>query len=485
LAPRSGFGPDLRAEGWERPPDVTSEALCRGSANAKPQALCPRDVHCQKAADFNHPLSLHQGACPWELGAEALQREVEALRCGLDVTAWYGDGALRCTELLKLPLDALPQADVPLPFNTPRAHALYKGLFGKVEDAIRGKHLLVVPSGALTTLPFQVLVAEQPKGSELASTRWLIRNHAITVLPSVGSLKALRRLTKPSQAPRPMLGSANPLLNGNQSHPEDGDWYKQMARRARETTGCAATPGQRTVAFRGINRRASPIPQPAGVADLAHLRAQPPLPETADEVCEVARSLGADVRIMRIGARATETEVKRLSETGELANYRILHFATHGLLAGQLSGTREPGLILTPPPSNATRQDDGYLSASEIATLKLDADWVILSACNTAGGAGEDKAAEALSGLARVFFYAGARALLVSHWEVDSDAAVQLVTGAAEALAKDQRLGRAEALRQAVLTVMADSTRPPDWVPFSHPAVWAPFVVVGEGRAGR
>ena len=87
--------------------------------------------------------------------------------------------------------------------------------------------------------------------------------------------------------------------------------------------------------------------------------------------------------------------------------YRMLHFATHGTPAGQLKGTREPGLILTPP-ATATAVDDGYLSGSEIAGLKLDADWVILSACNSAGGGGDGEAADALSGLARVFFYAGA-----------------------------------------------------------------------------
>jgi CHAT domain-containing protein len=228
------------------------------------------------------------------------------------------------------------------------------------------------------------------------------------------------------------------------------------------------------------------------VANLDHLRVQAPLPETADEVCDVARAIGGSVEDMRIGARATETEVKRLSSSGDLAKYRILHFATHGTLAGQLQGTSEPGLILTPPKS-ATAEDDGYLSGSEIAALKLDADWVILSACNTAGpagggqgeSAGEGEAAEALSGLARVFFYAGARALLVSHWEVDSDAAVKLVTGAMREMTNDTSIGRAEAFRRAMLAAMADTTRPPNWVPVWHPSVWAPFVVVGEGGAGR
>jgi|KBSSwiStaDraftv2_1062776.scaffolds.fasta_scaffold40938_2 CHAT domain-containing protein len=419
-----------------------------------------------------------------DLGAEALKREVAALRCGLDASSWESDGGKRCSDLLKLPIEKAPTGGHPLPFDVARAHALYQSLFGEEAGLIRGKHLLVVPSGALTTLPFQVLVTKAPTSTDLASAAWMIRENAITVLPSVASLAALRRTARPSTAPKPMIGFANPLLDGDQTDPKDGAWSQQQAQRARAETGCAAAPSQRTAALRAIRRNASPVSQPAGTANLAEIRMQTPLPETADEVCEVARSIGADAADMRIGARATETEVKRLSDTGELATYRILHFATHGLLAGQLSGAREPGLILTPP-ETATPQDDGYLSGSEIAGLKLNADWVILSACNTAGGAGEGEAAEALSGLARVFFYAGARALLVSHWEVDSDAAVKLVTGAVGALAKDRSFGRAEAIRRVMIAVMTDTTRPKNWVPASHPSVWAPFVLVGEGGVGR
>jgi CHAT domain-containing protein len=158
---------------------------------------------------------------------------------------------------------------------------------------------------------------------------------------------------------------------------------------------------------------------------------------------------------------------------GELSRYRIIHFATHGALAGQVGGNSEPGLILTPP-TTATERDDGYLSASEIAQLKLDADWVILSACNTAAGNAEG--AEALSGLARAFFYAGARALLVSHWAVASDATVKLITGAVGKMASDKRIGRAEAMRQSMLA-MIDKGQPVE----THPAFWAPFIVVGEG----
>ena len=106
----------------------------------------------------------------------------------------------------------------------------------------------------------------------------------------------------------------------------------------------------------------------------------------------------------------------------DLSDYRVLAFATHGLVSGELSGLGEPALVFTPP-ETGTEADDGLLTASEIATLELDADWVILSACNTAAADGTP-GAEGLSGMAKAFFYAGARALLVSHWAVNSEAAV-------------------------------------------------------------
>jgi CHAT domain-containing protein len=156
-----------------------------------------------------------------------------------------------------------------------------------------------------------------------------------------------------------------------------------------------------------------------------------------------------------------------------------LHFATHGALTGQVLGLAEPGLLLTPPVKgtsdpHALERDDGFLTASEIATLKLDADWVILSACNTAGGAGET--AEALSGMARAFFYAGARALLVSHWEVGSDAAVKLTTRAFAELKANPGIGRSEALRRSMRDLIMNGN-----LVEAHPSMWAPFVVVGEG----
>ena len=412
-----------------------------------------------------------------DLGTPALQREVAALRCGLDAGLWDDDaGSGRCRDLLK----AEPERDIQgnvrtetLPFARPRAHDLYKALFGQVEDLIRDKHLLIVPSGPLTQLPFQVLVtARESIDGDYRATKWLARQNATTVLPAVSSLKALRRVARPSAATRPMLGVGNPLLDGNPvERPLEAKW----AQLARDKQACPQTLWQRVAGLVEKRRSVQRVAMRGGHADLTHLRSQVPLHDTADELCAVAKDLRLVPDDILLGARATETALKELSRDGKLAQYRVVHFATHGTVAGEIEGTSEPGLILTPPKEQSDL-DDGYLSASEVAALKLDAAWVILSACNTAAGGAQG--AEALSGLARAFIYAGARALLVSHWAVSSEATVSLVTQAVGVISRDNKLGRAEALRQAMLA-MIDKGRPHE----AHPAYWAPFVVVGEGGA--
>ena len=147
-----------------------------------------------------------------DMGNAALAREVQALRCGLDAAAW---AAGRCKEAAgQAYTDADRDAGKPLPFDPARAHTLYQALFGQVEDLIKGKHLLLVPSGPLTQLPFQVLVTAPPANGDNKSAAWLVRDHAITVLPAVSSLKALRRVARPSTAPKPLIGFGNPLLDG-------------------------------------------------------------------------------------------------------------------------------------------------------------------------------------------------------------------------------------------------------------------------------
>jgi CHAT domain-containing protein len=166
--------------------------------------------------------------------------------------------------------------------------------------------------------------------------------------------------------------------------------------------------------------------------------------------------------------------VKRLP----LVDYRVVYFATHGLVAGDIKGLAEPSLALSIP-TQPSDLDDGLLTASEVAQLKLDADWVVLSACNTV--AGDKPGAEALSGLARAFFYAGARALLVSHWAVASEAATRLTTSTFAILKADPKLGRAEALRRAMLAYLNDKSDPYN----ANPALWGPLEIVGRLRPAR
>lgn len=341
-----------------------------------------------------------------------------------------------------------PRDERRTPFDLDGSFAFYDALFGPVAAEIAGKpKLVLVTSGALTSLPFQVLVTQSPSGPATDRYReaaWLINERALMVLPSVTSLRALRVLAKSSRATKPFIGFGDPILQ--------------------------APAG---------NRRQARSIQPfntyydGAVVDLERLRAGlPALPETATELKAVARALGASPETdVRLRAAATVTSVSRLP----LDAYRVVHFATHGLVAGEVSGLSEPALVLSLP-DRPSLEDDGLLTSSRITQLRLDADWVVLSACNTA--AGDSPGAEGLSGLARAFFYAGARAMLVSHWPVDSDAAVKLTTTAVAELAEHPGIGRAEALRRAMKAVMADRSSAQN----ADPAFWAPFVLVGEGN---
>jgi CHAT domain-containing protein/Tfp pilus assembly protein PilF len=335
------------------------------------------------------------------------------------------------------------------PFDTQASFDLYQTILKPIEDTLHEKpRLSLVLNGALTSLPPQLLVTHDPAGKALKDVDWLMRTHAVTVMPSIASLKVLRGKSAIAEATKPLVGFADPV-------------FDQSLVRLAENTRAVAN----VTVMRGIR---------GTVADLAELKtALPPLPETADELKKVAASVHADPANLFIGADATETRVKR----EQLDQFRIVYFATHGLLAGDVADfaklNAEPALVLSLP-EHPTEFDDGLLTASEVAQLKLNADWVVLSACNTASS--EKPGAEALSGLARAFFYAGARSLVVSNWEVDSDSAVALMTGTFAALAANPKLSHAEALQKSILA-MIDNAQRPDW---ADPKFWAPFVVVGE-----
>jgi CHAT domain-containing protein/Tfp pilus assembly protein PilF len=345
----------------------------------------------------------------------------------------------------------------PESFDLGRSHDLYALLLGPVDALIRDKrHLLVVPSGPLTSLPFHLLVTEKPEAdargaADYGSAAWLLKRQAVSVLPSVVSLKVLRGLAGKTRAGKPMVGFGDPVFNTDQSE-------KPVAKQAS------------SVGRRLQTRAYTDVWKGAGVDRAKLSESLPALPDTADELNTIASKLGASPADLHLGLDASEATVKRTP----LADYRVVYFATHGLVAGDVKGVAEPSLALTLPriPSEF---DDGLLTASEIAELKLNADWAVLSACNTI--AGDRPGAEALSGLARAFFYAGARTLLVSHWAVESEAAIRLTTSTFEWLKSRPDMQRAEALRQATLAYLNDRSDPRN----ANPSRWGPFSIVGEG----
>jgi CHAT domain-containing protein/tetratricopeptide (TPR) repeat protein len=360
-------------------------------------------------------------------------------------------------------------------FDLAAACELYRVLFGTIEDRIKdAKHLIIVPDRTLTGLPFQLLVKEAPlSGTTFKTAHWLIRDHAVSVLPAVSSLRALRGIPRRAQtASLPFIGFGDPLIGADVgevtcSEIEQGDRRALPVVAARRTR---RAPALEPAIYVGGGFTEEGI----AVADVDWLRRQTRLADSRCELEAMARLRGPGSAVY-VGEEATEKKVKELSAKGELRRYRVLAFATHGLLPEQAKAVAEAALILTPP-RKGSPEDDGLLTASEVTGLDLDADWVILSACNTASG--DKPGAATLSGLARAFFYAGARSLLVSHWPVESQAAVLLTTRTLRAAEDNGSIGKAEALRRAMLSFLADDV-PDAW---SNPRIWAPFSLVGEGQ---
>ena len=386
-----------------------------------------------------------------------------------------GESALgEMVSTLRKALDPNVQilGDIP-EFDLTTAHRLYAALLEPVAAGWqRAESLLVVPHGPLGHLPFAVLPTKPvtlaaESGALFSKYRavpWLARTHGVTVLPSVASLGTLRALPPGDPKRRPFVGFGDPYFNPRQA---------SRATREREPMEVAS------VATRGvpIKLRSSPKTETFDSSQLAML---PRLPETADEIRGIALAMNADLtKEVFIGAQANEKVVKTI----DLFNYRVIAFATHGLVPGDLDGLTQPALALSSP-EVAQVEGDGLLTMEEILSLRLNADWVVLSACNTASGNGTGS--EAISGLGRAFFYAGARALLVSSWPVETNSARELTTELFRRQSVNPGLSRAKALQQT-MNAMIDG---PGFVDpktktvifsYAHPIFWAPFALVGDG----
>ena len=371
--------------------------------------------------DDIHVFALSRTKLAWnriEGGQPELEKRIRALRCQVD------DGA--CGGRPRL----VTEAHV-APFDLQTAYSLYRDLIAPVEGALDDvDRLFVTTSGAFGGLPLGLLPTANVRALNQAS--WLADRYALTTLPSVASLRTSAPSKRPASQRWAFVGYGDPDIGG-------------------------------------VRRSADGASQNPAFA---------PLPGTADELRAMARALGAAPTSVRLGGKATEASIK---SSPDIARAGVIAIATHGLLGHEIQGLTEPGLVLSAP-GKSNPQDDGVLTASEAAALELSADWVILSACNTASSDGAP-GADNLSGLARAFLYAGARALLVSHWRVFDDATAALTVQTLAIQKANPRLTKAQALQKAMRTVRTghrlDGSALPGWRPeWAHPAYWAPFVVI-------
>ncbi len=409
---------------------------------------------------------------------DGLQQDAEKLFCSLQDSAGNCDSPQTGSENTRgaFSLDEGPAPSSAPAFDLGLAHSIYQRMFSPIAGALEDKRSLIIVSAdeALVALPFQLLLT-QAHDVDDAQIRyrdvpWLVRKWAISVSTSVSAFKASRAQPNriADENKKPFLGFGDPIIGASAS------------------IDCnTAAPIQVASYSRGIvdvDTRSLFSPAAAGsvpIADVNAVRRLARLPDTRCELESIASSLGSGD--LFLNAEATETQVKDMNALKVLSEYEIISFATHGLMAGE-TDLSEPALVLTPPREGSI-QDDGLLTASEVAALEIDADWVLLSACNTAAGTIEtdtgERVSESFSGLARAFFYAGAKSLLVSHWPVQSEAAVRLTTRTFEILRERPEMKRARAFQLAILSVIDD---PNATNRTTHPNYWAPFTLLGDSR---
>lgn len=372
------------------------------------------------------------------LTPQQLDAEVTALRCEIAVPPCDGQGPS-------------------ITYDRGRAHRLYQAVVAPALTRLAGVQVLnVVPNRSFGRFPLAGLVTRPPTGSDsdqeaLRQTRWLVNDYAVAVAPSPAAFHLLRGL---------------PLTAGKPTFQGFGDpdiaWFAAEPPETAET----ATRGAIARNLRGVADQ--PVHSPRAIAAVLG-----DLPATAGELRNLAEATGSSGANVHLRQQATEAAIK----AADLSGTRILALATHGVLGGQVAGIDEPSLIMSIS-RNPAPSDDAVLSASEVARLRLDAELVVLSACDTAGpSGGEGAQSDGLAGLARAFFVSGARSMLVSHWQLFDAVAPRLTVQTVRARPNRGSFARVKALQAAMIRIRMDRS-----VEFAHPNAWAPLVFVGDAQ---
>jgi CHAT domain-containing protein len=289
---------------------------------------------------------------------------------------------------------------------------------------------------------------------DLKTAPWLVRDFAIAQTPGAAAFVTLRRVEPHALAPRAMIGFGDPQFRLNASPPSTA--ANKSAQDAPHTA--------RNLVVTANAQQASTYSVESGF----RYAAIPALPETRDELMALATALGADTQgDLVLGAAATRKAVM----TTPLSDRRVVAFATHGLLPGEIPGLSKPALAMA---ATDDPNESPLLNLDDVLSLKLNSQWVVLSACNTAGG---ERDGVAMSGLVRGFFFAGTRSVLATHWGVESEASRQLVGAVFTDYAKDPKAGRAASLRRVQLSMIDGSLGNGA---YAHPFYWAPYAVFGD-----
>ncbi|HEX8143196.1 MAG TPA: CHAT domain-containing tetratricopeptide repeat protein [Pyrinomonadaceae bacterium] len=329
------------------------------------------------------------------------------------------------------------------------SNALYKTVVEPAATLIGDKRLLVIADGALNYVPFEALVTA-PGGADYSAMPYLVKTNEIVYAPSASVVSVIRKQTvKPTG--KNVLLVADPVFNSNDPRAKGAT---AAPTGAADTRGLGLASALTDVAGTPSNQT------PATGLQLARLNGTR---IEADEIAKLTRTSGGQADVW-LDLQANEAGV----QTKDLKNYRIVHFATHGLLNAERP--QFTGLVLS---LVGNKTGDGFLRTDEIFNLRLGAPLVMLSACET--GLGKEKRGEGVIGLTRAFMYAGAPTVGVSLWSVADRSTADLMTDLYKRMLTGQGMSAVAAKRAAQQSMIAGKK-------YSAPFYWAPFVLVGEWR---